>query len=227
MARCVRPFLLLSLLGFLPGASPAQTPPPQDRPPRLIVRFDAALLGLPSGGAKGGGGVLIPLDGTGAGFLDTAGVSVGAELRLSRWIGLDASVDWYRPSMEVDRDRGPDEWVDHRTASAALRTLTLGLVITPPRWRVPQGRFAVAALVSRGEVSDVPAHLGISVEEDSTGVGFDVRGELYLTKNRHWGVGGVLSFVSVEPPFVDLETGYRDSLQVGTLRLRLGVRGAW
>jgi len=196
-------------------------------PPRLIARIDLALLGAPNAGSDGGGGVMIPPGGTGAGLVDAVGGGVGGEIRLFRWIALDAGVDWYRPSLEVDRDRGPDVRVDSRTAAAGLRTVTLGLVVTPPRWRFPGGRVAVAALVSRSDVSGVAPRLGIAVEQHSTGLGVDLRGELFPSRTRRWGVGGALSFVSPDPRFVDLETDRRGSLQIGELRLRLGVRGAW
>jgi len=42
-----------------------------------------------------------------------------------------------------------------------------------------------------------------------------------------YGIGGTLTFVDLEPSFVDLESGESGSLQVSGLFLKLGARGAW
>ena len=86
--------------------------------PRVIVRADAGLLGLPNSGPQGGGGISIPNGGTGAGLLDTGGVELGAEVRASQWITFDAAAGRYRPELEVGRYQGPDQ----RSDSVALRT---------------------------------------------------------------------------------------------------------
>ena len=43
-----------------------------DEPPRVIARFDVGLLGSASGGGKGGG-ISVPIGGTGAGLEDSGG----------------------------------------------------------------------------------------------------------------------------------------------------------
>jgi hypothetical protein len=197
-----------------------------DEPPRLIARVDVGLLALANAGAKGGG-LSVPTGGTGAGLTDGGGLELGVEVRVSRWIALDLGAGWYRPDLEVARDRGAHTMVDYRSASVDLRTLTFGLVVTPPRLRSERGRLAFGALLQQAEIPEVPAHLGLSVEEGVTGVGFDVRGEWFLSKNRRWGIGGALAFVGGEPTFVDVETGATGSLQVSGMFLRLGVRWAW
>jgi len=211
---------IMVILSTLPGlAGP-------DKPPRVIARVDVGLLGTPGGGAKGGG-ITVPTGGTGAGIEGSGGVEVGAELRLWRWIALDAAAGWYRPTVSVFRDQGIDVMVDSRSATVELRPVTLGLVVTPPKWRSDRIRGAIGVLVSRFGLTDVPEELGLSIEETDTGLGVDFRGDFLLTKNRHWGVGAALAFVSFGPEFTDLETGYTGSLQTSGLFLRVGVRGAW
>jgi hypothetical protein len=198
-----------------------------DAPPRVIARFDVALLAIPNGGAQGGGGISLPVDGTGAGLDGAGGMELGAEVRLSRWIAFDASAGWYRPDLQVGRDQGPDTMIDVRSAAVDLRTVRFGLVITPPKWRSEWARAAFGALLSRAEISEVPSSLGIVVDESDTGIGVDFRADFLFSKNRHWGIGVALSFESLGPGFVDVETGARGSLQVSGMFLRVGVRGAW
>jgi len=192
----------------------------------VIARFDVGLLGTASGGAKGGG-ISIPIGGTGAGLEDSGGVEVGAELRLWRWIALDAGAGWYQPTLRVARDQGSGVMVDVRSASVDVQIVKLGLVVTPPKWRADKIRGAIGLLVSRVKVTGVPEQLGLSIEEAETSSGVDFRGDFLLSKNRHWGVGAALSFVFFRPEFTDLETGYTGSLQTSGLFLRIGVRGAW
>ena len=199
----------------------------RDADRRLIVHVDAGLLALPNAGPNGGGGILIPIGGTGAGLWDAGGVELGAEVRASRWIAVDACAGWYRPKLEVDRDRGPGAMLDGRSASVDLRTLTFALVITPSQWRTDRGRIAVGALLSRAEIPAVPSHLGLSVDDSARGVGVDLRGDVFLSENRRWGFGGALAFVDIDPSFVDTETGDTGSLQVSGIFLRLGARWAW
>ena len=186
----------LVALYLLSAVSLVHASPANDPAPRVIARMDVALLALPNVSAQGGGGVSIPIRGTGAGLTDAGGAELGAEVRLWRWIALDAGTGWYRPKLEVGRDRGSDVMADSRSATVNLRTFTLGLIVTPPKWRFEQGRVAVGALMTRAEIEEVPSHLGIYVEESSTGIGVDFRGEFFFSKNRHWGIGGALSFTS-------------------------------
>jgi len=197
-----------------------------DEPPRLIARVDVGLLALANGGAKGGG-LSVPIGGTGAGLTDGGGLELGVEVRVSRWIALDLGAGWYRPDLEVGRDRGANTMVDYRSATVDLHTLTFGVVVTPPKWRSERGGVGFGALFTHAEIPDVPAHLGLSVEEAVTGGGFDLRADWLFSKNRHWGIGGALAFVGGEPLFVDVETGATGSLQVSGMYLRLGVRFAW
>jgi len=210
----------MAVMSALPGlAAP-------DKPPRVIARVDVGLLGTAGGGAKGGG-ISVPIGGTGAALGDAGGMELGVEVRLWRWMAFDASAGWYRPELQVGRDQGMDVMVDGRFASVDLRTVTLGLVVTPPKWRSGIVRGAIGALVSRGEISEVPTGLGIVVDDSDTGIGVDFRGDFLFSKNRHWGIGVGLSFVSFGPGFVDLETGRSGSLPVSGMFLRVGVRGAW
>jgi hypothetical protein len=213
-------FSIAAALVAVPGLAAS------DQAPRVIARFDVGLLGNAGGGAKGGG-ITVPTDGTGAGLEDAGGVEVGAELRLWRWISLDAGAGRYQPTILVARDQGDDVMVDTRSASVDLQTLELGLVITPPKWRTDKIRGAIGLLVSRAEVTGLPEQLGLSIDEADTGFGVDFRGDFLLSRNRHWGVGMALAFVSFGPEFTDLETGYTGSLQTSGLFLRFGARGAW
>jgi hypothetical protein len=201
--------------------------PADNPPPRVIARFDVALLALPNAGAKGGGGVLVPTGGTGAGLSDGFGVGLGAEVRLHRWIAFDAAAGQYWSELEVARYRGPDTMGDYCRGDAELRTLQLGLVLTPPKWRFEKARVAVGALVVRSEIPEVPSGLGISVDDSDTGIGVDFRAAYFFSSNRRWGIGAALAFVDIDPSFVDLETGASGSLQVSGFFLRIGVRGAW
>jgi len=227
MSRVARPSIpwvafvsIVAALFALPGRAAS------DQDPRLIARFDVGLLGTTGGGAKGGG-ISVPTDGTGVGLEEAGGVEVGAELRLWRWIALDVGAGWYKPTLRVFRDQGGDAMVDSRSASVDLQTLELGLVITPPKWRNDKIRGAIGLLVSRAEVTGLPEQVGLSLDEADTGFGVDFRGDFLLSKNRHWGVGAAIAFVSFGPEFTDLETGYTGSLQTSGLFLRIGVRGAW
>jgi hypothetical protein len=199
-----------------------------DRPPRIIARFDVALLALPNVGPAGsGGGISIPIDGTGAGLTDGFGAELGAEVRLHRWLAFDASAGRYRSTLEVARDRGPDAMTDVRSAEVDLETLQLGLVVTPPKLRFEQGRAAMGALVMRATIPEVPSGLEITVDDSDTGVGVDFRADFFLSKDRRWGIGVALAFLNIDLQFVDLETADADSLQVSGMFLRLGIRGAW
>jgi hypothetical protein len=204
------------------GVPPATAPPP-----RVIARLDGSLLALPNGGGKGGGGITIPIGGTGAGLMDTFGLDVGAEVRLWRWIALDGSTGRYQPELHVARDRGSGVMTDVRSATVDLETLKFGVILTPPKWRGDWARGAIGLLWSTMKVGDVPPELGILVEETDSGIGVDFRGDFLFSKNRHWGVGAALSFENLGPRFVDLETGYTGSLQVSGFFFRFGVRGAW
>jgi hypothetical protein len=226
--------LVATLVGtVLPlyAEEPEETHPDQDRAsqaagqenPRVIARADVGLLGLPNAGPQGGGGISVPIGGTGAGFLDSGGVELGAEVRASPWITFDLAAGRYRPELEVARYQGPDV----RSGSVGLRTLTLGLVVTPPGWRTNRSRLALGLVVSRAEISSVPLDLGLSVNESETCVGFDVRGDVFVSPDRRWGFGGALAFVDMDPSFLDVETGDAGSLQVSGLFLKLGVRRAW
>ena len=216
----LRLLLASAILAVVPLTSHA------DEAPRLIVRVDLGLLGQVGGGAKGGG-ITVPIGGTGAGLTDGGGVELGVEVRVSRWIALDLGAGRYGPELEVFRDSGPNTRVDSRSASVDLDTLTFGLVLTPPKWRSDRARFAIGALLMRSEIPNVPASLGLAVEESAIGGGLDFRLDWLFSKNRRWGVGGALAFVGGEPTFVDLETGATGSVQISGVFLRLGVRWAW
>lgn len=199
-----------------------------DPPPRLIARLDLSLLALPNVSAwGGGGGVSVPADGTGAGFLDDIGAELGAELRLGRWVALDGSAAWYRPPLEVGRDKGPGTMGDSRSASVKLSMRSLGLVITPPKWRNDEVRVAMGIAAANAKVSDLPSSLGVTVEERSSGLAVDVRVDGFLSRNKRWGFGGALVFSDLDPSFTDTETGATGSLEVSGMFLRLGLRGAW
>jgi hypothetical protein len=214
-------FILLAI--FLSPASFASDPPQ-----RLIARIDLSLLALPNVSAwGGGGGISVPIDGTGAGFMDAAGAELGAEIRFSRWLALDGGAAWYSPTLHVDRDMGAFTRGDSRSASVNLRTYTLGMVVTPPKWRNERARVAVGILSMKTKISEVPSSLGVAVDDSSSGIAVDLRGEAFFSENKHWGVGGALVFADLDPSFIDTERGTTDSLQVSGFFLRLGVRGAW
>jgi hypothetical protein len=232
--RTVRNAVLLALaLSLPPGttSSGAATRSPEpagpEPPPRVIARLDGSLLALPNGGAKGGGGITIPIGGTGAGLMDTFGLEVGAEVRLWKWLALDASTGRYRPELHVARDRGSGVMVDVRSADVDFETLKFGLILTPPKWRGDRARAAIGLLWSKVKVGDVPPELGILVEETDSGIGVDFRADFLFSKKRHWGIGAALSFENLGPRFIDLETGATGSLQVSGFFFRVGVRGAW
>jgi len=210
------------------GVAPLEAAPANDPPPLVIARFDVGLLAIPNVSAwGGGGGIEIPLDGTGAGFEDAGGLELGAEVRLWRWIALDAGIGRYRPDLVVDRDRGPDQMVDHRAASVDLQTMRFGLVFSPRKWRSGPARAAIGVLLSKAKVSDVPESLGVVVDETDSGVAVDFRADFLFSKSGRWGVGVALSFDDLGPSFVDTETGDTGSLQVSGMFLRVGLRGAW
>jgi hypothetical protein len=199
-----------------------------DPPPRLIARFDLSFFGFSGSGMYGGGeGISAPTDGTGAGFMDGFGAELGAEVRLCRWIAIDAGAIRYSPTLEVFRDMGPDTMVDSRSASVDLQLYTLGLVVTPPKWRNERARVAVGILAMRSKVLDIPSGLALSFDESPTSLGVDLRGELFISNNRRWGIGGALAFVDVDPSFIDDETGSTGSLQMSGMLFKLGLRGAW
>lgn len=197
--------------------------------PRYLFRLDASYLTLPNLGVEGGGGVRIPPTGdTAAGLVGGGGVETGLEARLSAWLGLDVGVAWYRPTLEVDRvPPAPGARLDSRSAPVDLRRAQLGLVLAPPALRGRLGRLAFAALVARSTVAGVPSSLGLAVDGAQTGFGADVRGEVYLSKERRWGVGAALAFSHLGPGFVDLETGSSGTLQASGFFLRVGLRGSW
>lgn len=219
---------VLSLLSAL-IVPESHASPDDDPPPRLIARVDVGLMASYTTYSWGGGGlgITIPIGGTGAGFGGAGGAEIGAEVRLWKWIAVDLGAGRYRPKLKVYRDRGPGVRVDSRGSSVDLTTRTFGLVVTPPRWHHEQGRIAIGALVMRAEISDVSSGLGVAVTDRETCLGFDVRGEFFPSRNRRWGIGAALTVVDTDPPFVDQETGFRDSLQVSGMFFRLGVRGAW
>lgn len=218
---------VISACGVLFVGGPIDAAPAGRPPPRVIVRFDVALLGLANVDPQGGGGISIPVGGTGAGLDAAGGVELGAEVRLSRWIAIDVGVGAYRPDLEVGRDRSPDAGTDLRSAPVGLRTVKVGLMVTPPTWRTDRVLAAVGVRASHAAISGVPAELGIAVDQSDTGVGGEIRADFLLSKNRRWGVGVALSFENLDPRFVDVETGAKDSLQVSEMFLRVGVRGAW
>jgi hypothetical protein len=219
----MRPVLVLAVLGAI---SPSFASSDGEPLPRWIARFDLGMLAGVTGGAKGGG-ITVPTGGTGTGLESGAGVEVGLEARVFRWIALGVSVAWYRPTLAAYRDPGPDTFVDGREETIDLRTLTFEVVVTPPKLRFEAGRLAFGVLLVHPSIPEVPSALGLSIDSGSTGLGVDVRGDWFLAKNRRWGVGGALAFVNLDPQFVDLETGEQGSVQTGLLRLRLGVRGTW
>jgi hypothetical protein len=108
-----------------------------------------------------------------------------------------------------------------------LRTVKFGLLVTPPKWRSDWARAAIGVVLSRAEISEVPADMGIVVEQSDSGIGVDFRADFLFSKNRHWGVGAALSFESLGPLFIDSETGSTGSVQLSGMFLRFGVRGAW
>jgi hypothetical protein len=194
----------------------------------VIVRFDVGLLAIPNVSPwGGGGGIAIPLGGTGAGLDGAGGVELGAEIRVSRWVALDAGAGWYRPDLKVGRDRGPDQMIDGRSASVDLETTKLGLVISSPKWRSGPVRAAIGVSLSRTEISGVPESLGIVVDGSESGIAVDLRTDFLFSRDGHWGVGAALSFEDLDPFFVDAETGTTGSLQVSGMFLRVGLRGAW
>lgn len=202
----------------------------QPAEPRFLLRVDAGLLAQPNIGAGGsGGGIQVSAEGgTGAGLNGGGGAQLGLEVRLSRWLYLDTGVGWYGPSLEVARgDPASGTTLDDRSASVDLRTAALGLVLSPPKLRSRTHRLAFCVFAQRIDVSGVPPSLGLSVENGDTGLGFDARGELFFSKDRHWGIGMALSFSDMGPAFTDLETGAGGTLQVSGLTLRLGLRGTW
>jgi len=223
--RVLHLFLATSVLLVV---APLEAAPPNAPAPRVIARFDVGLLALPNVSAwGGGGGIEIPLGGTGAGFEDAGGLEFGAEVRLWRWIALDAGVGRYRPDLVVDRDRGPDQRVDHRSAAVDLQTTRFGLVFSPRKWRSGPARAAIGVLLSKAKISEVPESLGVVVDETDSGVAVDFRADFLFSKSGHWGVGVALSFDDLGPRFVDTETGDTGSLQVSGMFLRVGLRGAW
>jgi hypothetical protein len=222
----MRRFFVVAVLLIGVPARAASQPSPE---PRFLIRLDAALLTSPNTGAGGsGGGIEIPLDGgTGAGLLDAGGVELGCEVRLSRWLALDIGTGWYGPDLEVTRGApGSGQQLDDRSAAVDLRLIDAGLVIAPPKLRGPQWRLAFGVLAVRSSVSGLPSSVGLAVDDD-TGLGLDARGEIYLSKNRRWGLGMALVFSDVGPSFTDLETGATGELQVSGFLLRLGARGRW
>jgi len=218
--------MLLALFALL-AFSQAHTSSPDDTPPRVIVRLDAALLALLNGGPNGGGGVFIPPDGTGAGLGDGSGAELGVEVRIFRWIAMDAGVGRYGSTLDIGRDRGLEVRVDSRSAPVDLKTFSVGLVVTPPKWRTSLVCAGFGALLMRADISDAPPELGISIDDGGNAAGLDFRADFLFSKNRHWGIGVALAFVNLDPRFVDLESGEEDSLQVSGMFLRLGLRGAW
>jgi len=227
-SRRRRVLRLLLAAPVLLAVAPLEASPPNARAPRVIARFDVGLLAIPNVSAwGGGGGIEIPLGGTGAGFDGAGGIELGAEVRLWRWIALDAGVGRYRPDLVVDRDRGPDQRVDHRSASVDLQTTRFGLVISPRKWRSGPTRAAIGVLLSKAKISGVPESLGVVVDETDSGVAVDARAEFLFSKSGHWGVGVALTFDDLGPRFVDTETGDTGSLQVSGMFLRVGLRGAW
>ena len=214
------PFVLLIV-------SLAQASSPDDTPPRVIVRLDAALLAILNGGPNGGGGIFVPPDGTGAGLGGGSGAEFGVEVRIFRWIALDAGVGRYGTTLDVGRDRGLDARVDSRSAPVDLKAVSVGLVVTPPKWRTSLVCAGFGALVMRADISDAPPELEISIDDGGNAAGFDFRADFLFSKNRHWGIGVALAFVNLDPRFVDQQSGEEDSLQVSGMFLRLGVRGAW
>ncbi len=208
-------------VGAIAAAGPSE--------PRWILRVDVGLWALPNVGMEGGGGILLPypFSGTTAGLSDGGGAEIGVEARVSRWLALDVGFASYRPPLEVYRfpvGSGPR---DDRSASVELRWAEVGLVIAPPKLRIDRGRLAFGILAVRSDLSSVPPSLGIAIEGGHTELGADARGEIFLSKNRHWGMGMALVYPGVDLPFVDLETGARGKLQMSNIVLRLGLRGAW
>jgi hypothetical protein len=159
--------------------------------------------------------------------MSATGLVLGIEVRVFRWIGLGIGAGQYRPTLEVHRDRGHAEMVDSREATITLRTITLEVIVTPPKWRSESGRIAFGVLLAHPSVSEVPSELGLSIDAGSPGFGVDVRADWYPSDSRHWGVGGALTFLNLDPQFADLETGDAGSVQTGLVMLRLGVRGRW
>jgi hypothetical protein len=218
-ASCLCIVLVVGVLAFSPSSA-------NESRPRWIARADVGLLGLANSGANGGGGIRIPIEGTGAGLSDAGGGEIGVEVRVSRWIGLDVAFATYRPDLEIGRSTAIDAPVDYRTARVDLGTVSFGVVIMPPGWRLDRARVAVAASVVRSEISNVPETLGLSVDEPETAAGIDARAEWMFSKSGHWGIGGILGFVNLGPDYVDLETGATGSLQASGMFFRLGVRYA-
>lgn len=208
---------------------PAWAAPQQPAEPRVLLRVDVAFLAEPNVGLEGGGGILLPVGGgTAAGLHSGGGVEVGLEMRLTRWLALDAGVGWYRPSVEVVRgEPGTGVMLDDRSASVDLRNVDLGLVLAPPKLRSRSARLAFCAFATSNGVSGVPPSLGLTVDTSEIGFGIDARGELFFSKNRHWGVGMALGFSSMNLGFSDLETGATGTLQVSGMTLQLGLRGTW
>jgi hypothetical protein len=218
---------ILAILVVLAPSVGAASSPAED--PRFLLSVDLAYLAPPNAGVEGGGGVGLPVGGgTAAGLNGGGGAELGFEARLSRWIALGVGVGWYRPTMEVDRvSPVPDEPIDSRSATVDLRRAQLALVIAPPSLRSSLGRLSFGAFVARSAVSGVPASLAVTVDGGDTGLGADVRGEVYLSKKRHWGIGGALAYSDAGPGFTDVETGSRGDLQVSGFFFRFGLRGSW
>jgi hypothetical protein len=101
--HCGRRILLLFLAhAVLLGLSPTRASSATAPPPRVIVRFDVALLGEPNVSAQGGGGTSIPIGGTGVGVGSTGGIEFGAEVR-HRWTFVPSSSGCWSPH----RNGGP------------------------------------------------------------------------------------------------------------------------
>ena len=217
---------ILLVLAVIASAASSIGASGEDPLPRWIGRVDLGLSACAQGG-KGGCGISIPVGGTGVGFESGLGFEIGFEARVFRWVALGLGAGRYRPAIAVYRDLGQDVRVDSRDAVADLRTITFETVVTPPKWRSDVGRVAIGVLLAYPSISEAPSSLGLSLDAGSPGFGVDFRGDWFLSKNRRWGIGGALAFVSMDPEFEDLETGDRGSVQTGLLNLRLGFRGNW
>ena len=192
--------------------------------PRISLRGDLALLAAPNVGANGGGGVLIPTGGTGAGLAGGFGAEVGIEVRIGTGVWLEFAFGSFRTEVEVGRDRGPDVRGDFRSAPIDLGMLTFGVVVRPPSWQIDRVRFGIGALAARGRIGVSPDRLGVAIEDGGTAFGGDLRCEFDVGVAGGWGFGVRLAFVNVEPSFADVETGASGSLQVSPLFLTLGAR---
>lgn len=217
---------LLVVLVLIVAATPSVVASGEDDVPRWIGRIDLGSWACAQDG-KGGCGISIPVGGTGVGFETGAGVDLGIEVRVFRWVALGLGAGWYRPTLAVYRDSVQDVRVDGRDAAVELRVITFEMVVRPPKWRSRSGRIALGVPLTHLGISDVPSSLRVSLDESSPGPGVDIRGEWFPSKSRRWGIGGALAVVKLDPPFEDLETGDRGTVQWGSLTLRLGFRGSW